>query len=449
MKKRKYLHGGNIIVEQKSNRSLQSEHIRSAILLAITLLLCLAALFIPADLVTYLLIVLLLLWGFQFCVNMINSKSWEATFRRDPQRYVERLRQNKKLRNSTQGRLAIAEHSGDYLTQVSLHTDLARKSRSIPAKCESLVSLASIYFLLGDDEKLAQICDAFERVVSGSKQEQPIRQNITVFLFYREFLTGQWDACIHRCNTLINVLRAHGEENSPIFGWIHYRLGTVYQRMENRTDAAKHMEKVLDYVPSTWLGNRAAEHLQAMDIGASAAPAVLDLLPDPSIRATEERRLRGFLLRMLAVAGVLLVLAIPKQLLIEKFPALGGKEYAEASLYYQPIREKYGTIHVKKDHMITENGKDLDQICLFESEGKLHLVSMVIYNGTTSACVPYVEDLQPETDYTIESVTSDYTFVVRLVEQKQSIPDRSHATLRFRQNEKTLYLVIVKVTPQG
>lgn len=200
------------------------------------------------------------LWGKYFISILLDDL--------DADTYLAMICQGRLDRRGALLRLDGEYFCGNYQNVVSI----CRKKQADPKIAQRyryyyLVYLANVYFDLGDDESLRQVCEQYELAVAAERpgKQKKLRTKFTRMEFFSAYLRGDAEACAVWMNKSTIVMR--GQHRQTFY---KARLAI----MQGKTDVARvYYEELAGAVPQLCYGKLAARILERMKNPESAQDA--------------------------------------------------------------------------------------------------------------------------------------------------------------------------------
>lgn len=224
------------------------------------------------------LIILTIKTGVKLQGYLYNKTLYHILFvEMDPAKYKEAIYSSKWHTPNVWERIAAATYGSDGTETVNLITTVLRGKTSLKYKRIYLSWLACTYFHADDAEKLKAVCDAFDKTLPASKKSEKIRQEYRMFSFYRQYIDGNYAACLE-------YLDAPPKSKAAEITQAIRRINNIYARAlilykSGNTDAAKpFFDRVRQEMPKMYLAVRAQKYLTAMETGETVE--FQEILPD-------------------------------------------------------------------------------------------------------------------------------------------------------------------------
>ena len=204
---------------------------------------------------------------------------------------------------------------GRHADMVSLCAKQLKNPYAKRQKLSYLAHMALAYFSLGDDQKLAEIHEAIEKLLNSLKDPAKGRRRIPIQAFYAAYLKRDTDAC-----------EAYFAANPPkarIAVVQRYLQKARVAQLKGDTEAAERfLHQVLTEGPNTPVAVTAKAHLAAIERGEGYDKAFPEALPDPLfpvVTSQKRHRIVKILTRVCLIgAAVLLVYTLVLEGMIER-----------------------------------------------------------------------------------------------------------------------------------
>ncbi len=211
-------------------------------------------------------------------------------------------------------------------------------------------------------------------------------------------------------------------------------------------DAAKQIfQQIRQRAPKLHYAVLAQEYLTAMESGQLLQPIDTEGLAEGELAfgkeadtfaAVASMKKEGRRRLILTVVGSLLVIV---GLCLSVFPI---RSYGDA--LHQAVAQEYAEYEILAYERISEEGKILDALCVIESEGKLHLLSIGQMGDTGEIyAITYLSDLQMGQLYFTESqFQENRTLFIELHDKKGDCPENAHGVIKIQDGWHTDYLSV-------
>lgn len=338
--------------------------------------------------------------------------------------------------------------NGRYENAVSLCRQLLADKRLLKKyKYEYLTRLAIVYFDVGNDEKLREICDIFDTYLATDEKAEKIRQKFARMQFFPLYL--------NRDVAALDALPKTEPPNQIMRTFRAYNNARVALLKGDTETARSLFTQIAAAAPNINYGMLAQRALEAMDGGKEYREAFADPEPTeicPVWRPSMAQRVYKVFWRiyLIAYAACLLfgVLTSIDRWTDEKFDAL---------LYAQTlsllVEEEYGEVEILDIFYPEKDGEILDEIFLARADDGLIFASVYHYEGEdqnyaqvhTYIPLESFEDERFDGTFTFPCVTSDYYLSGQFGREGEALPTDIYYISVFTIDDESFCFVITYI----
>ena len=314
-----------------------------------------------------------------------------------------------------------------------------------------LAYLANVYFDLGEDEKLREVCALFDERLSKEKQsrQDTLKKRHLRMSFYRMYLERRFDDCE---KWLEAPTRTEHDRYHRIF--CRARLAQLL----GKTEEAKELFALLaKEIPQLNYGKLAARQLSEPD-SPDTPTDTFDISQAPTeLVSYGPSRARTVILRIVlcisAFAFCYITAGYVQQALDER------KHERESAAYYEKVRvlleNDYDGVEIYDAFLLVDREQNpVDSLFICRTDTDILIGSLYSYEGSDetlyeiAATVPIAslsEDNVPLWQARLRAQTSDNYIECTIYKSKNEAPEACYAPIPLRIDGKTVYFVISDV----
>lgn len=322
--------------------------------------------------------------------------------------------------------LMAALYSGDYQTLVNICVKKLHEKAMNKNKYTYLVFLAHAYFQLRDDQKLAEVCTFFERLVSADKNKGVITKHFPSMNFYSCFLNKEYDKCKIICNeeTYLetSILQITGEFNYAVSCFNNGELQA----------AECCFKKIIEKAPKMHFCILSQNYLQ--EIEGNNKQTNSEILPENTSVLSGKKKLQ---IRYTAIVLFFIIL----------ISASFGNLYITQKKDFEyklknALSDVYAEYQIIENFELKKDGKKVDNICVVTTDEELIDVWLIKTNdkGESFHYFDAIRGAIEDQYYCIKSATSDYYIGLQLYNNKAEIPEKYYKIVDFTMDNDEYYM---------
>ena len=364
-----------------------------------------------------------------------------GTHKLDPEAYLATV-YHYKFDNSSSTWQIFGEYIfGNYKNVISIcKRKLCDKVAEKRYKCSYLAYLANVYFDVGDDERLEEVCASFEVCISSKKPRAQAKSRIKYpyMAFFRMYLNRQFDDCAKWLGT------------APTYPLDKYRRLYLKARLaliqENSEEANGYFEQLASEVPQLNFGKLAAKHLCEANNQDTAAYEQLQTSDDSSaVLIVSDGKKRGLSLAVFICSAILLTFMI--------FDSV-SKEI-EYSSFVEEVRvlveQDYDGVTVCDVANLTKGVDHIDTIFVCTTDEYILVGCLYTYLGESELRYEVFKELpiaslsdenSPLLRCQYHAKTSDNTVDSCFYINKSKLPSEYYYLSKFEVKGQTVYYVV-------
>lgn len=309
--------------------------------------------------------------------------------------------------------------------------------------------LANLYFELGEEERLREICAQFPNLDPKNVAAGTVKVYQPIFDFYGRYLAGDYAACKE---IMLRRKESAGARQRLMQVRCDFALALISYREGNLAEAREGFEAVRLQAPRLHYATLVPSYLQAIDAVAPFASMAPEL-PEPDPGMLEEmrtvpkkgRKNRFFLLGWLIVPFLLcLVLSLSIYLPRQKLQS-----------YYKPsvLAAGYESPRVLTEFSLNDAaGNPVEWLVLCDTADEGLVLGTTYYYDVSPELLyfdPICENIVPGWEFSGVNDFSGRRIRVRLYEKKSEIPEDSLYHCKIKQNGNTYYFCVISRSSGG
>ena len=307
--------------------------------------------------------------------------------------------------------------------------------------------LANLYFELGEEERLREICLQFPTLDPKNVAAGTVKIYQPIFDFYGRYLAGEYAVCRE---IMLRRKESAGARQRLMQVRCDFALALIAYREGKLSEAREGFSEVLRQAPRLHYATLVPAYLQAVDSGAPFASMAPEL-PEPDSEMLEEmrtvpkkeRKNRLLLLGWLIVPLLILVILV----------AASQASKLELQRFYEDsvVSAGYESPEILAEFSLADrDGTELEWLVLCNtSDAGLVLGTSVYYEFSPEITyfIPVCENVVPGVEFSGIGDFSGRRITVRLYEKKSEMPSDFYCYRKFKLDGKTYYLCIADVAP--
>ncbi len=370
----------------------------------------------------------------------------------DTEAYLALIRTRKFDNKASIYQLSAEYAVGNYSSVVAV----CESKSKIPALAKRygyyyLIYLANVYFDLGEDEKLGEVCALFDERISKEKQsrQDALKKRFLRMSFYRMYLERRFDECEKWLE--IPTRTAH-DRYHRIF--CRARLAQLL----GKTEEAKELFTLLaKEIPQVNYGKLAAKQLSEPD-SPDCPTDTFDISQAPTeLVSYGPSRARTVILRIaLCISAVALCYFTASSVL----QALDERKHErELAAYYEEVRvlleNDYDGVEIYNAFLLVDSEQNpVDSLFVCRTDTDILIGSLYSYEGTdeflyeiaaTASIASLSEDNTPLWQERLRAKTSENYIECTIYKSKNEAPSAHYAFIPLRLDGETVYFVITDI----
>ena len=335
---------------------------------------------------------------------------------------------------------------GRHADMVSLCAKQLKNPYAKRQKLSYLAHMALAYFSLGDDQKLAEIHEAIEKLLNSLKDPAKGRRRIPIQAFYAAYLKRDTDAC-----------EAYFTANPPkmrITTIQRYLMQARVAQLKGDTETAQQLlNQVLTEAPNTPVALTAKAHLAAMERGEDYDKSYPEALPDPLfpvVTSQKRHRIVKILTRVCLIgAAVLLVYTLVLEGMIER------KDRALREDVRVAMEAEHDGVTVHDYFVLSEGETMLDALAVCSTDEGVVVVALYGHKEDPDKllCDTLVTFTEEELtgsvipSHVFRGYSTEYFGVCGFYETEEEIPADAATTVSVTVYGRELWFAVTDVAP--
>ncbi len=317
---------------------------------------------------------------------------------------------------------------GDYNRVVNIcNTKLADK-KCVAHKLNYLQYLGRVYFDLGNLEKLQEICNEFEEVVSKKKNSDKLRNYYKLTKYFEAFLDGNFEDCYEMYNQLYNDANYCKTRLTKV--QIGYSYAVACYKTERIDEAKEIFSFVADAGAKTNYGSMARKYLSAISGDHDYKYDKLEITVEEKfdIEAPAKPKMKkGHMITVFACLAFLFVMATVVS--IKGMPKAPQNAIASQAEIDQAVE----VFHLNEAE---------DALCLYKDKIGAYCVAYLdnVKNGKY-VCKITETAISEEYQYSISAPDSDLTVHYSVYRNKEEVPEDAYAVFVYPEGEKYYFCI--------
>ena len=388
-----------------------------------------------------------------YCLKTYFSKKYvmsALTEELNPVKYRDILNEGKIFSYGDVERVPAAFYNGDYQTTIDICNLRISDKKYKKYKYYYLCYIARSYFMLGDTEKLASVCVAFDKSVSMKKNEEKLRQRYPIFKVYSLYLKNDFAACREIYIKILN----NEKLMSSVWQQAHTRFqyAVICYKFSDLDTAKQNFEFVVSNAPKLNFADVSRKYLECMENGEAYIAEHREILPSESFSMPlYNKQMKKF--RIMKIAVFIAVFILVFSILYHKtLRDKAAEEYdREIEEFYSRVNsavsEIYTDFEVIDVFSIPYNGEDITTVCVCDTE----------MDGWIAGCLytykesdKYYLSLQGSGIDTGEiyygsCYPSDYNMSFKVTDNPDEIPPDAHYIEKMEFEDKEYYFCVLEI----